>query len=43
MKSDKKVFKEKLQFILCKGIGQAFIKKEMDVNLVNKTIEEFKY
>ena len=42
MKSDKKSFKGNIQFILCKGIGQAFIKKNIDKLHVKKAILEVK-
>ena len=41
MQTDKKSYKGKLQFILCKGIGDAFIKKDIDRIIIKKTIEEF--
>ena len=41
MQTDKKSYKGKLQFILCKGIGDAFIKKNIDRIIIKKTIEEF--
>ena len=41
MQTDKKSYKGDIQFILCKGIGEAFIKKGIDNNLLKKTIEEF--
>ncbi|MAH89434.1 MAG: 3-dehydroquinate synthase [Pelagibacterales bacterium] len=41
MQTDKKSYKGNIQFILCKGIGAAFIKKDIDTNLLKKTIEEF--
>ena len=41
MQIDKKSYKGNIQFILCKGIGSAFIKKNVDKTIVKKTIEEF--
>ena len=41
MQTDKKSYKGKIHFILCKGVGTAFIKKNIDENIVKKTIEEF--
>ncbi len=41
MEKDKKSYKGNIHFILCKGIGAAFIKKNIDHNIVKKTIEEF--
>ena len=41
MQKDKKSYKGDIQFILCKGIGVACIKKNIDKTLVKKTIEEF--
>ena len=41
MQMDKKSYKGNIQFILCKGIGSAFIKKNIDKTIVQKTIEEF--
>ena len=41
MQTDKKTYKGNIHFILCKGIGAAFIKKNIDNNIVKKTIEEF--
>ena len=41
MQADKKSIKGSIHFILCKGIGAAFIKKNIDNNIVKKTIEEF--
>ena len=41
MQTDKKSYKGIIQFILCKGIGKAFIKKNIDKSLLKKTIEEF--
>ena len=41
MQKDKKSHKGDIYFILCKGIGAAFIKKNIDKTLVRKTIEEF--
>ena len=41
MQTDKKTYKGDIRFILCKGIGAAFIKKNIDKNIVKKTIEEF--
>ena len=41
MQTDKKSYKGDIQFILCKGIGEAFIKKNIDSYLLKKTIEEF--
>ena len=41
MQIDKKTYKGNIHFILCKGIGAAFIKKNIDKNIVKKTIEEF--
>ena len=34
-------YKGNINFILCKGIGVAFIKKNIDKTIVKKTIEEF--
>ncbi len=41
MQTDKKAYKGNIHFILCNGIGSAFIKKNIDKTLVKKTIEEF--
>ena len=41
MHTDKKSHKGDIQFILCKGIGYAFIKQNIDKTIVKKTIEEF--
>ena len=41
MQTDKKAYKGNIRFILCKGIGATFIKKNIDKTLVKKTIEEF--
>jgi 3-dehydroquinate synthetase len=41
MQTDKKSYKGNIHFILCKGIGATFIKKNVDKNIVKKTIEEF--
>ena len=41
MQKDKKSHKGDIQFILCKGIGNAFIKENIDKTVVKKTIEEF--
>ncbi|GIS17245.1 MAG: hypothetical protein CM15mP118_1240 [Alphaproteobacteria bacterium] len=41
MQTDKKSYKGNIHFILCKGIGAAFIKKNIDKTIVKKTIEEF--
>ena len=41
MQTDKKSYKGNIRFILCKGIGAAFIKKNIDKTIVKKTIEEF--
>ena len=41
MQTDKKSHKGNIHFILCKGIGAAFIKKNIDKAIVKKTIEEF--
>ena len=41
MQKDKKSYKGNIQFILCRGIGSAFIKKNIDNAAVKKTIEEF--
>ncbi len=41
MQTDKKSYKGNIHFILCKGIGTVFIKKNIDKNIVKKTIEEF--
>ena len=41
MKTDKKSHQGSIQFILCKGIGDAFIKRNIDSNIVAHTIEEF--
>ena len=41
MQADKKTYKGNIHFILCKGIGSAFIKKNIDKNIVEKTIKEF--
>ncbi len=41
MQTDKKSYKGNIHFILCKGIGAAFIKKNIDKNIVKKTIEDF--
>lgn len=42
MKSDKKSYKGNIQFILCRGIGKAFIKKNIDIKLITETIEDLK-
>ncbi|MEC8100198.1 MAG: 3-dehydroquinate synthase [Pseudomonadota bacterium] len=41
MQTDKKSYKGSIRFILCKGIGAAFIKQNIDKTKVKKTIEEF--
>ena len=41
MQTDKKSYKGNIRFILCKGIGATFIKKNIDKTIVKKTIEEF--
>ena len=41
MQTDKKSYEGNIRFILCKGIGVAFIKEHIDKTLVKKTIEEF--
>ena len=41
MQTDKKSYEGNIRFILCKGIGAAFIKEHIDKTLVKKTIEEF--
>ena len=41
MQTDKKSYKGNIHFILCKGIGAAFIEKNIDKTIVKKTIEEF--
>ena len=41
MQTDKKSFKGNIHFILCNGIGDAFIKKNIDETIVKKTVEEF--
>ena len=41
MQTDKKSYKGDIQFILCKGIGNAFIKENIDKIIIKKTIEEF--
>ena len=41
MQTDKKSYKGNIRFILCKGIGAVFIKKNIDKTIVKKTIEEF--
>ena len=41
MQTDKKSYKGSIQFILCKGIGTAFIKQDIDKTIIKKTIEEF--
>ena len=41
MQKDKKSHKGDIQFILCKGIGAAFIKQSIDKIIIKKTIEEF--
>ena len=41
MQTDKKSYKGNINFILCKGIGVAYIKKNIDKTIVKKTIEEF--
>ena len=41
MQKDKKSYKGNIHFILCKGIGAAFIKKNIDKNILKKTVEEF--
>ena len=41
METDKKSFKGNIRFILCRGIGATFIKKNIDKTIVKKTIEEF--
>ena len=41
MQTDKKSYKGSIQFILCKGIGNTFIKQDIDKTIVKKTIEEF--
>ena len=39
MSNDKKVLKGKLNFVLCRSIGKAFVyKKEININLLKKTI-----
>ena len=40
MQTDKKSYKGNIQFVLCKGIGAAFI-KNVDKTILKKTIEEF--
>ncbi len=41
MQTDKKTYEGNIHFILCKGIGVTFIKKNINKNIVKKTIEEF--
>ena len=41
MQKDKKSHKGDMQFILCKGIGNTFIKGNIDKTIIKKTIEEF--
>lgn len=41
MQTDKKSYKGNIQYILCKGIGCSFIKRNIDKSIVKKTIEEF--
>ena len=41
MQTDKKSYKDNIQFILCKGIGGAFIKTNIDKKIIEKTIKEF--
>ena len=41
MQTDKKSYKGNIQFILCKGIGGAFIKTNIDEKIIEKTIKEF--
>ena len=41
MQTDKKSYEGNIRFILCKGIGDVFIKKSIDKAIVKKTIEEF--
>ena len=38
MQTDKKTYKGNIHFILCKGIGAAFIKKNIDKNIVKKQL-----
>ena len=38
---DKKSYKGNVQFILCKGIGAAFIKQNINKTMIKNTIEEF--
>ncbi len=40
MQSDKKNFKGSIQFILCKGIGKAFIKKDIRSRTIKTIIED---
>ena len=42
MQSDKKTYKGKINFILCKGIGKTFIKQNIANQIIKETIEEFK-
>ena len=41
MGKDKKSYKGNVRFILCKGIGAAFIKQNINKTIIKKTIEEF--
>ena len=41
MQTDKKSHKGNIHFILCKGIGATFIKKNIEKAIVKKTVEEF--
>ena len=41
MYADKKVYKGNLRFILCNGIGKAFIKENINEELIKKVIKEF--
>ena len=41
IEKDKKSYKGNVQFILCKGIGAAFIKQNINKTMIKDTIEEF--
>ena len=38
METDKKSYKRNIHFILCKGIGTAFIKKNIDKAILKKQL-----
>ncbi|MAJ24003.1 MAG: 3-dehydroquinate synthase [Rickettsiales bacterium] len=40
MQSDKKVFKGSINFILCKGIGKAFIKRDINHVIIKEIIQD---